>query len=328
MINSNPGLATGQTTIARVIECPGIGLHGGRNVAMQLHPAPPNSGIRFLRRDVPADRAVIPASWKNVVDTRLCTVLGNEHGITIGTVEHLLAAIRSRGIDNLTIELDGDEVPILDGSSAPIVDILRQAGAVDQRLPRRAIFIERPIAVRQGERVAVLEPGAVPRISVEIDFDSPAIGRQSLSVDLVGDLFDTEIAPARTFGFASDLRQLRAEGLALGGSMQNAVLVDRDRVVNAEGLRFADEFVRHKILDCYGDLALAGAPIFGQLHARRPGHILNHALLREMYRQRHAWSLLTIDEIMARGAAVQSRSSRRPGGRKRRPDTAVALPGA
>ncbi len=310
MYFSDPVLSTTQGTLARTIRYRGVGLHSGRSVAMQLHPAAPNSGIRFVRKDVPEAHAVIPASWKNVVDTRLCTVLGNEHGVTIGTVEHLLAAIRGSGIDNLTIELDGDEVPILDGSSAPMIDIIKQTGVVSQRLPRYAIFIERPISVRQGERFALLEPSVVPRMTVEIEFDNPAIGAQSLSVDLVDDLFEQEIAPARTFGFASDLKQLRAQGLALGGSMQNAVLVDGDRVVNEEGLRFADEFVRHKILDCYGDLALAGAPIFGQLYARKPGHILNHALLREMYQQQHAWSLLTYDEIAARSGTGQQRHAR------------------
>jgi UDP-3-O-[3-hydroxymyristoyl] N-acetylglucosamine deacetylase len=300
MVFSDPLLSTSQCTLGQVIHYVGIGLHSGRSVAMQLHPAPPNTGICFVRKDVPASDAVVPASWKNVVDTRLCTVLGNEHGVTIGTVEHLLAAVRSCGIDNLTIELSGDEVPILDGSCAPIVDIIKRASIVTQNLPRYGICIERPIEVRQGERYAVLEPSAIPRVSVEIEFDSPVIGTQSLSVNLVDDLFEAEIAPARTFGFADQLPQLHAQGLALGGSMRNAVLVDRGRIVNEEGLRFADEFVRHKILDCYGDLALAGAPIFGHLRTHRPGHILNHALLREMYKQQHAWRKLTYAEILTR----------------------------
>ncbi len=300
MVISDPVLSTSQCTLGEVIRYVGIGLHSGRSVSMQLHPAAPNTGICFVRKDVPASDAVIPASWKNVVDTRLCTVLGNEHGVTIGTVEHLLAAIRSCGIDNLMIELSGDEVPILDGSCAPIVEIIKKAKIVTQNLPRYGICIEKPIAVRQGERYAILEPSAVPRVTVEIEFDSPAIGAQCLSVDLVDDLFEKEIAPARTFGFADQLPQLRAQGLALGGSMRNAVLVKEDRVVNEEGLRFADEFVRHKILDCYGDLALAEAPIFGHLHTHKPGHILNHALLREMYKQQHAWRKLTYAEILTR----------------------------
>jgi UDP-3-O-[3-hydroxymyristoyl] N-acetylglucosamine deacetylase len=227
-------------------------------------------------------------------------VLGNEHGVTVGTVEHLLAAIRGCGVDNMMIEISAEEVPILDGSCAPIVEIIKQAGTVSQRVPRYGIWIERPIQVRQGERFAIMEPSATPRVTVEIDFESAAIGQQSVSIDLVDSVFETEIAPARTFGFADELHQLRAQGLALGGSMRNAVLVDDDSVMNAEGLRFEDEFARHKILDCCGDLALAGAPIFGHLHTYKPGHRLNHALLREMFTHRSSWCRLTYAQIMQR----------------------------
>jgi UDP-3-O-[3-hydroxymyristoyl] N-acetylglucosamine deacetylase len=300
MVYSHPLYSTIQCTINQVMPYVGIGLHSGHRVTMQMHPAPPNSGIFFLRSDVPSEHSIIKASWKNVVDTRLCTVLGNRHGVTISTVEHLLAAVRSCGIDNLMIEISGDEVPILDGSCAPIVDLIRKAGIVSQRLPRYGIWIDHPIQVRQGESFAILEPSAIPKITVGIDFDSAAIGKQSRSVDLIDNQFDTEIAPARTFGFASELEQLRAQGLALGGSMRNAVLVEDDQVVNDEGLRFDDEFVRHKILDCCGDLALAGLPIFGHLNTYKPGHRLNHALLREMFAHRNSWSRLSYGQIMQR----------------------------
>ena len=300
MVYSDPLYSTAQCTIDRIINYVGVGLHSGRNVAMQLHPAAPNTGICFLRKDVPGAHAVVPASWKNVVDTRLCTVLGNEHGVTVATVEHLLAAIRSCGIDNLLVELNGDEVPILDGSCAPIVDIIKSAGLVSQRVPRYGICIEHPVQVRQGDRFAILGPNPVPRVTVEIDFASRAIGSQCVSVDLIDNQFETEIAPARTFGFADELEALRSQGLALGGSMRNAVLVDQDDVVNAEGLRFDDEFARHKVLDCCGDLALAGAPIFGHLYTQRPGHRLNHALLRELFKQPQAWRRLPYAEILSR----------------------------
>ncbi len=300
MVYLDPTNSTTQCTINNIIHYVGIGLHSGRSVAMNLYPAPPNSGIVFVRKDVAPADAVIQASWKNVVDTRLCTVLGNEHGVTIGTVEHLLAAIRSCGVDNLMIEISADEVPILDGSCAPIVEIIKQAGVTAQRIPRFGIWIERRIEVRQGERFAILEPSNVPRVSVEIEFDSAAIGTQCLSVDLIDNVFETEIAPARTFGFSDELEQLRSQGLALGGSMRNAVLVDKDKVVNEDGLRFADEFARHKILDCIGDLALAEAPIFGHLFAHKPGHRLNHALLREMFAHQNAWRKLPYAEIMDR----------------------------
>jgi len=300
MVFSHPLHSNTQCTINEIVPYVGIGLHSGRRVSMQMHPAAPNSGIFFVRTDVPAAHSVIPASWKNVVDTRLCTVLGNEHGVTVGTVEHLLAAIRACGVDNMMIELSGEEVPILDGSCAPIVEIIKKAGIVSQRLPRYGIWIEKPIQVRQGESSALLEPSTVPGITVEIDFESAAIGKQSFSIDLVDNLFETEIAPARTFGFADELEQLRAQGLALGGSMRNAVLVDKDCVMNDEGLRFNDEFARHKILDCCGDLALAEAPIFGHLHTHKPGHRLNHALLREMFAHRSSWCKLPYAQIMQR----------------------------
>ena len=286
-----------QRTINEKVHCVGLGLHSGHSVSMTLYPAAPNTGICFLRRDVEPEHMLIRASWKNVVDTRLCTVLGNEHGVTVSTVEHFLAALRGCGVDNLLIEINGDEVPILDGSSTPFVNMINQAGIVSQRLPRFGIWIERPIEVRQGERFAILTPSEVPRITVDIEFANSAIGSQCLSVDLTDSVFAEEIAPARTFGFAGELEQLREQGLALGGSMRNAVLLDDDRVVNEEGLRFTDEFARHKILDCLGDLALAEAPIFGQLYARKPGHRLNNALLREMFAHADAWSRLTYVEI-------------------------------
>ena len=307
MVYLNPINSTSQCTINNIIHYVGIGLHSGRNVAMNLYPAPPNSGICFVRKDVDPADAVIQATWKNVVDTRLCTVLGNEHGVTVSTVEHLLAAIRSCGVDNLLIEISADEVPILDGSCAPLVEIIKQAGVVTQRVPRFGICIERRIEVRQGERFAILEPSTVPRVSVEIEFDSAAIGTQCLSVELVDNVFEDEIAPARTFGFANELTQLRAQGLALGGSMRNAVLIDGNRVVNEGGLRFDDEFARHKILDCIGDMTLAGAPIFGHLYAHKPGHRLNHALLREVFAHQNAWRRLPYEELMQRIDADESR---------------------
>lgn len=300
MIYSKLANGTLQCTTNEVIHYVGIGLHSGHKVTMTLYPAAPNTGICFLRRDVEPEHMLIRASWKNVVDTRLCTVLGNEHGVTVSTVEHLLAALRSCGVDNLLIEINGDEVPILDGSCAPLVEMITRAGIVSQRLPRFGIWIERPIEVRQGEHYAVLAPSEVPGITVDIEFANAAIGSQCASVDLIDQVFETEIAPARTFGFADELEQLREQGLALGGSIRNAILLDDDRIVNEEGLRFADEFARHKILDCLGDLALAEAPIFGQLYARKPGHRLNNALLREMFAHADAWSRLTYAQINQR----------------------------
>jgi len=300
MVYTNPTISTTQCTINEIIHYVGVGLHSGHKVSMSLHPAAPNTGICFVRKDVDQEHAVIQASWRNVVDTRLCTVLGNEHGVTISTVEHLLAALRNCGVDNLMIEISGDEVPILDGSSAPLVEIIKNAEVVTQRVPRFGIWIERPIEVRQGERYATLLPSSVPRITVDIEFANVAIGVQCVSVELLDDVFELEIAPARTFGFANELDQLHEQGLALGGSMRNAVLLDDNGVVNEEGLRFTDEFARHKILDCLGDLALAEAPIFGHLYTHKPGHRLNNALLREMFAHQDSWSRLSYEEITRR----------------------------
>jgi len=316
MVYSKPANRSFQCTLADSIDYVGVGLHSGKNLSMKLLPAPPNSGICFLRRDVAPEHGLIRASWRNVVDTRQCTVLGNEHGVTLSTVEHLLAALRGSGVDNALIELSAGEVPILDGSCAPLMRMIAAAGLSSQRLPRQAIWIESPIEIRQGERLAVLAPGEWPRISVDIEFEHAAIGTQCYSVELHDQIFASEIAPARTFGFASELDELRAQGLALGGSMQNAVLLDDDGVVNAEGLRFADEFARHKILDCLGDLALAELPIFGHLYAYRPGHRLNNALLREMFASPDAWRRIGYDEALRR---IERRESSRLAAAKSRP---------
>ncbi len=200
--------------------------------------------------------------------------------------------------------------PILDGSSAPLVRLVEQAGVVAQSLPRFGIWIDRAIDVAQGEHYAVLVPSATPRISVSIDFPNPAIGVQCASVDLVDHVFATEIASARTFGFARDLEQLRDQGLALGGSMRNAILLDEHGVVNDEGLRYVDEFARHKILDCLGDLALAGAPIFGHLFVHKPGHRLNNALLREIFAHTDAWRRMSYAEIGQQMERIEDRRQR------------------
>ena len=297
MIYTNSIQSNMQCTINHRIDCVGVGLHSGQKVSMTLIPAAPNTGICFVRKDVEAEHALIPAHWQNVVDTRMCTVLSNEHGVTISTVEHLLAALRGCGIDNLLVEINGCEVPILDGSSAPLLRMLQQVDVVSQGLPRFGIWIDRTIDVVQGEHHAVLVPSAAPRVSVSIDFANPAIGVQCVSMDLVDQVFADEIAPARTFGFASEVEQLREQGLALGGSVRNAILLDDQGVVNEDGLRYADEFARHKILDCLGDLALAGAPIFGHLFVHKPGHRLNNALLRELFSQPDAWRLLSYEQI-------------------------------
>jgi UDP-3-O-[3-hydroxymyristoyl] N-acetylglucosamine deacetylase len=272
-----------QHTLAGELTCVGRGLHSGQQVGMRLRPAPPASGIRFLRMDVDAGQRVVLAHWRNVVVSELCTEIANEHGVTVRTVEHLLAALRGCEIDNAIIELDSAEVPIMDGSAAPFVSLLRRIGTLRQPAARYALLVRRPVVVSDGDRYAALLPDPQARVTVEIDFPSPVIGRQRYSLALDPDAFAREIAPARTFGFAHELQALRARGLAAGGSLRSAILVGEQRVVNEEGLRFPDEFVRHKLLDCVGDLSLLGVPVIGHLVAYKPGHRLCHRLLSALY---------------------------------------------
>jgi UDP-3-O-[3-hydroxymyristoyl] N-acetylglucosamine deacetylase len=232
--------------------------------------------------DIRVGQREIVARWDNVVESELCTAIANESGVTVHTVEHLLAALHGCEIDNAVIELDGPEVPIMDGSAAPFVTLLEGVGVTQQPVARRARLITRPVAVNDNDRFAMLLPSTEPRLTVEIDFPNPAVGRQRYSVALNPDTFAREIAPARTFGFANELHALHNRGLAKGGSLHAAILVDDKSIVNEEGLRFADEFVRHKMLDCVGDLALLGVPVIGHLVTYKPGHRLCHQLLRAL----------------------------------------------
>ena len=297
-----------QHTLAGDITCVGRGLHSGHRTSMRLRPAPPGTGIRFLRMDVDAGQRVVTAHWRNVVESELCTVIANEHGVTVRTVEHLLAALRGCEIDNAVVELEGPEVPIMDGSAAPFVSLLQRTGSVPQPAARRALYIRQPVTVSNGDRYAMLLPDPQAQITVEIDFPNPVIGRQRYSMTLDPVTFAREIAPARTFGFAHDVRALQARGIALGGSLRSAILVDEQRVVNEEGLRFPDEFVRHKLLDCVGDLSLLGLPVIGHLVAYKPGHQLCHQLLRAVHAAADAASVsvLGVDNLPSRLSQSES----------------------
>lgn len=279
-----------QQTLNSAIECAGTGLHGGRKVRMNLRPAPVDSGIVFIRTDVPADRALVPARWDLVSDTRLCTLLTNEHGISVGTVEHLLAALRGCGIDNLYVELDAAEVPIMDGSAAPFVFLIECAGVRVQDQPRRLIRVLRDIRFQDGDKLVTLSPAPVSSFRAEIIYDNTAlIRRQEGYLRLSDGNFKNEVAEARTFGFAHEVEAMRKAGLGLGGSLDNAVVIDGDHVMNPGGLRFNDEFIRHKILDAVGDLYLAGGPILGHYQGIRPGHAMNNGLLRTLFADASAW---------------------------------------
>ncbi|MBP2229084.1 UDP-3-O-[3-hydroxymyristoyl] N-acetylglucosamine deacetylase [Azospirillum agricola] len=290
MIN-NRGNADGlfQQTLKKPVTITGIGLHSGAIVTLTIAPADANSGITFIRTDLRGAAAIVPARWDAVVDTRMCTVIGNSHGTTIGTIEHLMSALAGCGIDNAVVSLDNIEVPIMDGSAAPFVAAIEQAGIAVSGAPRRVIRILKPVTVSDGVKSATFTPDETTVFSFDIDFDSAAIAQQSHAVELDGDVFKDEISRARTFGFLHEVEGLRKMGLARGGSLDNAVVISGDTVMNADGLRFSDEFVRHKILDAVGDLYLAGAPFVGRFHGVRSGHALNNQLLRALFADRSAW---------------------------------------
>jgi UDP-3-O-[3-hydroxymyristoyl] N-acetylglucosamine deacetylase len=247
---------------------------------LTLHPGAPDSGLVFRRADLGG--ALVPVRWDRVVETRMATTLGNDDGVRVGTVEHLMAALAGCEIDNAVIELDGPEVPVMDGSAAPFVFLIECAGTVEQAATRRAIEVLKPVEVAEGGKSLSIAPHPFLEVSFEIDFVSPAIARQAWGARIVNGTFKSDIARARTFGFAEDVDALRRAGLALGGSLENAIVIRDGRVLNADGPRYADEFVRHKVLDCIGDLYLAGA-ILGRVHGVRSGHALHHKLLAALF---------------------------------------------
>jgi len=287
--------ATTQRTLKAAIGCVGVGVHSGRHVSLTLRPAAPDHGIVFRRTDLGRD---LPARFDWVADTRLCTVLADPANpkVSIGTVEHVMAALVGAGIDNAVVEVDGPEVPILDGSASPFLFLIDCAGIVEQDAPSRVIEVLRPVRVTDANAFAELRPAnfgaASLEMAVSIDFAAAAIGRQALSLTLSADNFRREIAAARTFALAGDIARLREAGLALGGSLDNAVVVDGARVLNPAGLRSSDEFVRHKLLDAVGDLALAGARLRGRFLAHRTGHTLNNRLLRALFADPAAWRMV------------------------------------
>jgi UDP-3-O-[3-hydroxymyristoyl] N-acetylglucosamine deacetylase len=275
-----------QQTLKAPISCVGVGLHSGQRVNLCFRPAPVGRGIVFRRSDLDAD---IAARFDCVTETRLATVLA-QNGARISTIEHVMAALAGCGIDNAVVEVDGPEPPILDGSAAPFLFLLDCAGIAVQDAPRATIEILRPIRVQDGTAVAALYPGSAGfEMELSIDFAAAAIGRQSLSLHLTAETFRRELAHARTFTLVDEVDSMRAAGMAQGGSLDNAVVVDQARVLNPAGLRSPDEFVRHKLLDAVGDLALAGAPLVGRFVAHRSGHALNNRLLRALFADRTAW---------------------------------------
>ena len=287
-----------QKTVKEEINFRSVGLHSGRKVGMTIKPAEADAGIVFVRKDVTSDNR-IAADIQNVTDTTLATTLG-VNGTRVHTVEHLLSAFRGLGIDNAVVEVDTFEVPIMDGSSQPFISTLKKVGLKTLRKPRRYLKVKKPVAVSEGESMAMLEPAPDFRITYKIDFPHPVVGTQSYHMVFSSDAYEREISSARTFGFLRDVEYLQAKGLALGGSLQNAVVLDDEKVINKEGLRSRDEFVKHKILDAVGDLYLIGMPILGHFTAYKSGHKLNTHLLKTLLASEDSWEIVSHPHSAAR----------------------------
>jgi UDP-3-O-[3-hydroxymyristoyl] N-acetylglucosamine deacetylase len=282
-----------QRTLRKEIHCSSIGLHTGRKVNMKIKPALVDTGIIFIRKDIPGAKP-IPADFNMVCDTTLATSLGYD-GVTVSTVEHILSAFSGMGLDNAVIELDSFEVPIMDGSSLPFVNMLKEAGTRTQGKFKKMLVIKKPVSVNEGEGRAMLLPSEELKITYDIDFAHQAIGKQSYSVTFSDKNYEDKICSARTFGFLKEVEFLQAKGLGLGGSLDNVIILDDEKIINKDGLRMPDEFVRHKILDAIGDLFLLGMPILGHFVAYKSGHRLNNLLLRELMRNESSWEIITED---------------------------------
>lgn len=288
-------IACPQTTLASPIVIEGVGLHSGRPIRMDLHPAGAGCGVLFSRTDLGQLGAYItdvPALHDRVGETTMSTTIRNDAGTTVGTVEHLMAAFAALGVDNVFIEIDGPEVPVMDGSSRVFVEAIEAVGLKTVAAPRRAVRILKPVVVEDGCKRAALLPGEGFTLSFEIDFDNEVIGRETIEADLHAPDFRANFLAARTFGLLKDVEALWKTGLGLGGSLQNTIVVDGGRVLNGDGLRFADEFVRHKVLDAVGDLALAGAPLIGRYEGVRAGHAMNNGLLRALFADASAYDVV------------------------------------
>jgi UDP-3-O-[3-hydroxymyristoyl] N-acetylglucosamine deacetylase len=284
-----------QRTLKRELTCQSVGLHTGRKINMTIRPAASDEGILLVRKDSD-QQETIKVCLENVTDTTLATTLGH-NGATISTVEHILSAFSGMGVNNAVIEVDGPEIPIMDGSALPFVEMLKQVGTCTQEKLKEYLVVKKPVYVSEGESHAMFVPSSSFEITYKIKFDHPSIGEQSYHVKLSDETYEQEICRSRTFGFLKDVEYLQARGLALGGSLKNAVILDEKRIINKEGLRFPDEFVKHKILDAIGDLSLIGMPILGHFVAYKSGHKLNAMLLKALLDRKESWITATVSDI-------------------------------
>lgn len=282
-----------QTTLKQTVTISGVGLHSGKTMVMRIHPAPADHGIVFVRTDLTAQDNVIPARWNNVVDTQLCTVISNASGANVGTIEHVMSALCGCGVDNALIEIDGPEVPVMDGSAAPFVEAFDAVGFEIQNAQRKSIRVLKEVTVEKDGKTVTLTPANTTSYGGTIEFSHPEIGSQHYEIQMLNGNFRHEIAEARTFGFQQDVEWLRKNGLALGGSLDNAIVLDDTSILNPTGLRFKDEFIRHKLLDAIGDLYLAGAPLQAAYTGFKAGHEMNNAILHALFADDSAWEVVT-----------------------------------
>jgi len=284
-----------QRTITKPISCSGVGLHSGEKVTLTIKPAPINHGIKFTRIDL-QDSPSISALFNMVVDTSLATVIGYD-GFIVSTIEHLMASFAGLSIDNALVELDGYEVPVMDGCARTFTSLINEAGIKNQDGQRCFFIVKKPIMLKKDGKSVAIYPLSTFKITYTIDFDHPMIKRQSRSINLSEQVFEQDICKARTFGFLNEIEYLQRFGFAKGGSLDNAIVMDKNGIVNSDGLRYKDEFVRHKILDCIGDFSLLGMPMLGHIVANKSGHSFNHAFLKQFLNQKESWETRTIHEI-------------------------------
>jgi len=280
-----------QRTVNKAVSCSGIGLHSGKTVHLTLKPTSVNHGIKFVRKDLP-DNPSIPARFNCVVDTSLATVIGS-NGVIVSTIEHLMACLAGLSIDNAIVELDSYEVPVMDGSAGPFTRMILEAGIRELEAPRHFFMLKEPIELEQDGKFVGAYPDDTFKITCHIEFENPLIRSQSCTIEVVDHVFEREISSARTFGFLHEVEYMKRYGLARGGSLDNAVVIDGNVILNDEGLRYQDEFVRHKLLDCIGDFSLLGMPILGHIVTRKSGHAFNHAFLKRFFNDKASWHTQT-----------------------------------
>jgi UDP-3-O-[3-hydroxymyristoyl] N-acetylglucosamine deacetylase len=285
-------IPTHQRTLDQEVSCSGIGLHSGKEVHLTLKPAPINHGIKFVRKDLP-DNPTIPARFNCVVDTSLATVIGLD-GAIVSTIEHLMACLAGLSIDNVIVELDSYEVPVMDGSAGPFTRMILEAGIREQKAARHFFVVKKPIELEQDGKFVGAYPESTFKITCNIEFEHHLIRKQSCSIEVVDHIFEREVSSARTFGFLHEVEYMKRYGFARGGSLDNAVVIGKSDILNEEGLRYRDEFVRHKLLDCIGDFSLLGMPILGHIVTRKSGHAFNHAFLEKFFNKKTCWQTQTL----------------------------------